>query len=104
MVQMTERASEELRRLLTDHLARPQQGVRLRLNPAGDLKMTIDVPHVGDSVFRRDNRLVLIVEGRLAARLATRVLDFPRTARGSTGFTLGWRTSAPPDRLPEEPG
>ena len=45
MVQITERASAELRRLLTDHLARPQQGVRLRLNQAGDLAMTIDVPH-----------------------------------------------------------
>ena len=40
MVQITQ---HELRRLLTDHMARPQQGVRLRLNEAGDLRMTIDV-------------------------------------------------------------
>src|SRR5919199_1614354 len=95
MVQMTERASAELRRLLTDHLARPQQGVRLRLNAAGDLKMTIDVPHSGDSVFRRDNLPVLIVDGRLAGRLAMRVLFFPAASRRGGGFTLGWRTSAP---------
>ena len=43
MVQITQQASAELRRLLTDHMARPQQGVRLRLNEAGDLRMTIDV-------------------------------------------------------------
>jgi Fe-S cluster assembly iron-binding protein IscA len=90
MVQITERASAELRRLLTDNFARPQQGVRLRLNQAGDLAMTIDVPHSGDSVIRRDNLPVLIVDGRLAVRLAQRVLDFP--ARSGAGFTLRWRS------------
>jgi hypothetical protein len=94
MVQLTERASVELRRLLTDHLARPQQGVRLRLNQAGDLAMTIDVPHSGDSIIRRDNLPVLIVDGRLAARLAQRVLDFPAASGMRAGFSLGWRHSA----------
>ena len=89
MVQITERASAELRRLLTDNFARPQQGVRLRLNQAGDLAMTIDVPHSGDSIIRRDNLPVLIVDGRLATRLAQRVLDFP--ASSGAGFTLRWR-------------
>ena len=93
MVQITERASAELRRLLTDNFARPQQGVRLRLNQAGDLAMTIDVPHSGDSIIRRDNLPVLIVDGRLAARLAQRVLDFP--APSGRGFTLGWRAPLP---------
>src|SRR5215472_6469161 len=94
MVHITERASAELRRLLTDNFARPQQGVRLRLNEAGDLAMTIDVPHSGDSVIRRDNLPVLIVDGRLALRLAHRVLDFPAEPRPGAGFTLGWRGQA----------
>ena len=89
MVQITERASTELRRLLNDNFARPQQGVRLRLNDAGGLAMTIDVPHSGDSIIRRDNLPVLIVDGRLAMRLAQRVLDFPAATGG--GFTLRWR-------------
>src|SRR5437764_12082553 len=89
MVQITEQASAELRRLLTHNFARPQQGVRLRLNQAGDLAMTIDVPHSGDSIIRRDNLPVLIVDGRLAARLTRRVLDFPSAS--GTGFTLRWR-------------
>jgi hypothetical protein len=93
MVQITERASAELRRLLTDNFARPQQGVRLRLNPAGELAMTIDVPHSGDSIIRRDNLPVLIVDGQLAVRLAQRVLDFP-SASGA-GFALRWRDSPP---------
>jgi hypothetical protein len=92
MVQLTAQASAELRRLLTSNFARPQQGVRLRLNDVGDLVMTIDVPHSGDSVIRRDNLPVLIVDGRLAARLAPRVLDYP--ARSGAGFTLRWRTQS----------
>ena len=101
MVQITERASAELRRLLTDNFALPQQGVRLRLNQAGDLAMTIDVPHSGDSIIRRDNLPVLIVDGRLAARLAQRVLDFP--ASSGSGFTLGWRASLA-NSAPDETG
>ena len=101
MVQITEQAGVELRRLLTDNFARPQQGVRLRLNEAGDLAMTIDVPHSGDSIIRRDNVPVLIVDGRLAVRLAQRVLDFPSASGG--GFTLRWRTTAP-NSSAAEPG
>jgi Fe-S cluster assembly iron-binding protein IscA len=93
MVQITERATAELRRLLINNFARPQQGVRLRLNQAGDLAMTIDVPHSGDSIIRRDNLPVLIVDGRLATRLAQRVLDFPSALGG--GFTLQWRAVLP---------
>jgi len=93
MVQITERAGTELRRLLAEHLARPQQGIRLRLNQEGGLAMAIDVPHNGDSVIRRDNAPVLIVDGRLAATLAQRVLDFPDQLVARRGFTLGWRTS-----------
>src|SRR5579859_2609517 len=92
MVQITERASVELRRLLTDNSARPRQGVRLRLNQEGGLAMTIDVPHSGDSIIRRDNVTVLIVDARLATRLSQRVLDFP-SASGS-GFTLRWHAAA----------
>jgi hypothetical protein len=97
MVQITDRAGTELRRLLTEHFARPQQGVRLRLSPAGDLAMTIDVPHAGDSVIRRDHVPVLIVDGRLCLSLAQRVLDFtqPAPTAAKPGFSLGWRTAEP---------
>ena len=95
MVQITEHAHAELRRLLAENSARPQQGVRLRLDEDGALKMTIDVPHAGDSVIRRDNVPVLIVDARLAPSLAQRVLDFQAAGDGKTsrGFTLGWRAA-----------
>jgi Fe-S cluster assembly iron-binding protein IscA len=101
MVQLTERASAELQRLLTEHLARPHQGVRLRLDSAGDLAMTIDNPHPGDSVIRRDHVPVLIVDGRLSLSLAQRVLDFPVAPPSRGGFTLGWRTA--PTKAPSRP-
>lgn len=97
MVQITERARAELQRLLTDNFARPQQGVRLRLNQAGDLAMTIDVPHSGDSIIRRDNLSVLIVDGRLAARLAQRVLDFLHR-RANSRLAGAPRCRIPPGR------
>ena len=102
MVQITERASAELRRLLIDHFARPHQGVRLRLDDAGDLAMTIDVPHSGDSVIRRDHVPVLIIDGRLAQRLTQRVLDFSALPGASGGFKLGWRGQT--RAASEEPG
>jgi Fe-S cluster assembly iron-binding protein IscA len=95
LVQVTERAGVELRRLLTEHVARPRQAVRLRLDSDGQLAMTIDEPHVGDSVIRRDNVLVLIVESRLSTRLAQRILDFgPTMLESRAGFTLGWSAMA----------
>jgi RNase H-fold protein (predicted Holliday junction resolvase) len=49
----------------------------LTANQAGDLAMTVDASHPGDSINRRDNLPVLIVDVRLATQLAQRVLDFP---------------------------
>ncbi|HEV7666068.1 MAG TPA: hypothetical protein VGQ62_21225 [Chloroflexota bacterium] len=101
MVQITERAGTELRRLLGENFARPQQGVRLRLNPEGGLAMTIDVPHSGDSVIRRDNVPVLIIDGRLSQTLAQRVLDFAVSATHKQGFVLGWRAASVPEPVIE---
>jgi len=100
MVQLTESASAELRRLLTNHMARPTQGVRLRLNEVGGLAMTIDVPHSGDSIIRRDNMPVLIVDGRLSTRLSQRILDYSDASGAVGGFKLRWQTLQPPESEP----
>ena len=94
MVQLTDRACEELERLLRDNFAGARQAVRLRLDPAGRLRMTIDVPHPGDSLIRHGIAPVLIVDARLGRTLAPRVLDFAGSVDGrpSAGFVLGWRT------------
>jgi hypothetical protein len=97
MVSITERATMELQRLRYEHLARPRQGVRLSVDAIDRLSMSIDSAHLGDSVFRRDNTPLLIVDGRLSPRLANRVLDFltEPEAGSKRGFKLGWRDPEP---------
>jgi Fe-S cluster assembly iron-binding protein IscA len=76
MVLITEGASTELRRLLSYHAALPRQGVRLRVDELGSLKMAIDAPHLGDAVIRRDKVVLVIMDPPVSAMLAGRVLDF----------------------------
>jgi hypothetical protein len=76
MVLITEGASTELRRLLSYHAALPRQGVRLRLDEGGSLKMAIDGPHLGDAVIRHQKTLLVIMDAPVSALLAGRVLDF----------------------------
>jgi len=76
MVLITDSASSELRRILDYFGALPRQGVRLRVDEAGSLKMAIDVPHLGDAVIRHDKALLLIMDTALSASLARRELDF----------------------------
>jgi hypothetical protein len=93
MVLITDRASAELQRLLNYHGALPRQGMRLRVDPAGKLKMAIDIPHLGDAVIRRDKALLLIMDTQLSASLAARVLDFPVGGGGGIPqFTLAARS------------
>jgi hypothetical protein len=56
--------------------------------------MTIDVPHPGDTLVRRDDSVVLIVEGRLSPHLTDRVLDVPAgDAERRREFTLRPKTA-----------
>lgn len=106
MLEVTDRAYVELERLLRENVARPRQAVRLHADEAGGLAMSIDAPHPGDSLFRREHTLLLIVEGRLSRALAQRVLDFPAPPdRISTGgFTLyPWRAELPQPAAPGNP-
>jgi hypothetical protein len=98
MVLITERATTELQRLRHENLARARQGVRLCVDAVDHLSMTIDSAHLGDSVFRRDNAPLLIVDGRLSPRLVGRVLDFDSGTGADLkrGFTLGWRSPEHP--------
>ena len=97
MVLITDTASSELRRILSYHGALPRQGVRLRVDEGGSLKMAIDVPHLGDAVIRRDKALLLIMDTTLSASLARRELDFclpEGHGRTKPEFTLRHRPAA----------
>jgi Fe-S cluster assembly iron-binding protein IscA len=87
MLEITDRAADELARLLRQNTPGVRQAVRLSVNSSGMLAMTIDVPHAGDTLVRRNEAVLLIVEGRLSPQLASRVLDVPG-ADGQRQFTL----------------
>jgi Fe-S cluster assembly iron-binding protein IscA len=87
MLVITERAADQLARLRSQNVPGIRQAVRLSMDRSGTLVMTIDVPHAGDTLVRRDQAVLLIVEGRLSLRLAGRVLDVPGAA-GGREFTL----------------
>src|SRR5213080_4817566 len=97
MVLITDSASSELRRILSYHGALARQGVRLRVDEAGSLKMAIDVPHLGDAVIRHDKALLLIMDSSLSASLARRELDFclPEGKATKPEFTLRARPTEP---------
>jgi hypothetical protein len=89
MLEESDRAAEELTRLLNQSMAGVRHAVRLVLNPSGDLSMTIDTPHAGDTLVRRHDAVLLIVEGRLSPLLTNRVLDVPAGDVGTRrDFTL----------------
>jgi hypothetical protein len=75
VLEVSDRAAEELTRLLNQSMAVARQSVRLGLNVSGGLSMRIDTPHQGDTLVRRYDAVVLIVEGRLSPLLTNRVLD-----------------------------
>jgi hypothetical protein len=94
MLQVSERAADELARLLSQSFPSVRQAVRLGLKPSGGLAMTIDVPHPGDTLVRRNESVVLIVEGRLSPHLTDRVLDVPVGEVGAhREFTLRPKTA-----------
>jgi hypothetical protein len=89
MLEVSDRAAEELTRVLNQSMAGARQSVRLGLDRSGGLSMTIDTPHAGDILVRRYDAVLLIVEGRLSPLLANRVLDIPAGEVGTRrNFTL----------------
>jgi hypothetical protein len=75
MVRITERAAVQLQGVLLGNNVLPGQGMRLAANATGGLAMTIDAPHEGDVVIRREETPVLIVARTVAARLTDAVVD-----------------------------
>lgn len=91
MLEITAGAARELRSLLSRNKARQHQSVRLSLGATSALCMTIDTPHLGDTVVRRGAEVLLVVDGSLSRQLATRMLDFGSnhaTDKAQNGFAL----------------
>jgi Fe-S cluster assembly iron-binding protein IscA len=75
MLNVTEQAKDEMKRLLTAKVDWP--GARLRLMDRGDgrLGLGIDIESPGDIVLEHDGVSLLLVESGLASRLDDVTLD-----------------------------
>lgn len=83
MITVTERAKQELKRILADKVDMPQARLRLIANDHGGLGLGIDIEAPGDHVVEYEGSRVLIVEPGLAANLKGVTLDVEDNPEGS---------------------
>jgi Fe-S cluster assembly iron-binding protein IscA len=75
MIQLTERAADGLKKILSAEGTPGDQGVKLVPDESGGVSMTIARPSQGDSVLDEGKRPLLIVDSMIAERLDGIVLD-----------------------------
>ena len=83
MIDVTERAKQELKKILSAKVDNPLAGLRLITSgPRGQFGFSIDVEMPGDQVVEYEGSKVLLVEDELATRLKGNTLDMEDTADG----------------------
>ncbi len=83
MVAVTERARQELKRLLKANTDKPEACLRLKTNDEGQLRLAIDVEKHGDQVVEHEDSKVLLVEKELADTLEGITIDVEDTPQGA---------------------
>ena len=83
MIGVTERAKQELKRILTENVDNPQAVLRLVTGEEGQLGLGIDVETKNDQVVEHEGSKVLIVENGLATSLKGITLDVEDTTEGA---------------------
>ena len=82
MLKVTQRAKEELKRILSAKVDNPKAGVRLTASGPDKFGLGIDVEMPGDQVVKHKSSKVLLMENELATSLEGQTLDFTGTAEG----------------------
>ena len=83
MVGATERAKQELKRILNDNTDKPEACLRLTANDQGQLGLAIDVERQGDQAIEHEDSKVLLVEKNLADTLQGITIDAEDTPEGT---------------------
>ena len=89
MLGVTERARQELKRILSDNVDDPQAGLRLSASSPGKFGLHIDIEVPGDQVVEHDGSKVLLVEEGLVASLEGVTLDVEDTPEGPKLTLIG---------------
>jgi len=82
MIDVTKRARQELRRILSEKVDMPQARLRLIAKRQGNLGLGIDIEAQGDQVVEYEGSKVLIIEPGLATSLKGVTLDIEDTPEG----------------------
>ena len=82
MLEVTERAKQELKKILTDNIDNPQAGLRLSTATPGGYGLSPDMEAPGDYVVEHEGLRVLLVEEGLASNLEGVTLDVQDTPEG----------------------
>ena len=83
MIGATERAKQELKRILNDNTDKPEACLRLTANDQGQLGLAIDVEREEDQAIEHEDSKVLLVEKNLADTLQGITIDVEDTAEGA---------------------
>ena len=82
MLNVTERAKQELKGMLSDKVDNPEAALRLTTNSEGQLGLCIDIEMPDDQVVEYEDSKVLLVEKGLSANLEGITLDVEDTPEG----------------------
>ncbi|MBI2329181.1 MAG: hypothetical protein HYU85_06060 [Chloroflexi bacterium] len=82
MIRVTERARQELKRILSEKVDWPEARLRLLDRGQGKLGLGVDIELPGDRAVKYKGTKVLIVEAGLASNLKGVTLDVDDTAEG----------------------
>jgi Fe-S cluster assembly iron-binding protein IscA len=82
MIAVTEGAKQQLKKLLTDNVDRPQAGIRLVDRGEGKIGLGIDIEQPTDQTVEFKGSKVLMVEQSLADNLTGVTLDVEETEEG----------------------
>jgi len=83
MIGATERAKQELKRILNANTDEAEACLRLTANNQGQLALAIDVERQGDQVVEHEDSKVLLVEKELADTLQGITIDVEDTPEGT---------------------
>ncbi len=84
MLQITDSAKAELKRLLASNVDWPGARLRLLERSSGALGLGIDIASAGDRVVEYEGDELMVIDGNLADRLEKVMLDVDRTDDGVT--------------------
>jgi Fe-S cluster assembly iron-binding protein IscA len=83
MVNITENARKELKKILLDNVDMPQARLRLVNREEGELGLGIDIEMPGDELVEYEGMPVLVVEKGLADNLNGVTIDVDNTPEGA---------------------